>query len=98
MKRHNLVTKVLHGEAGSVDPNSDAIEKGMETAIDACKDYPPPRNLQRRRDRYLLEVVAQAIVPLHVGKREDRERYERRALQGPRVYLHVHFKDRVSST
>lgn len=39
VKRQNLVTKVLHGEAGSVNPNSEVIKKGMETVIHACKVY-----------------------------------------------------------
>ena len=40
-KRHNLVSNVLHGEAGSVD--TDLIKKGMNEVCKACKKYQPAR-------------------------------------------------------
>lgn len=39
LKRQNLRSKMLHGEAGSVNP--ELVKEGMEKIRDACKKYPP---------------------------------------------------------
>ena len=86
VKRQNLVTKVLHGEAGSVNPNSEVIKKGMETVIHACKEYPPSR---------IFNVDETGIFWKLMPKRSYLSASENvKTVRGTKG---MHFKDRVSA-
>ena len=83
-KRHSLVSKVLHGEAGSV--GTGFIKKGMDDVYKACKKYQPAR---------ILNVDETGLFWKLMLKRSFLATSENRKMA--RGAKNMHFKDRVSA-
>lgn len=84
VKRQNLQSKVLHGEAGSVNP--ELIENGMSEIREACKEYPPSRIFNVDETGILWKLMPRRT---YLSRRENRKTV--RGTKG------MKFKDRVSA-
>ena len=83
-KRHSLVSKVLHGEAGSVD--TALFKKGMDEVCEACKKYQPARIFNVDENGLFWKLLPKRSY-LSTSK-------NRKTARGTKS---VHFKDRVSA-
>lgn len=84
VKRQNLRSKVLHGEAGSVNP--ERIKESMNEIREACKKYPPSRIFNVDETGILWKLMPRRT---YLSSRENRKTV--RGTKG------MKFKDRVSA-
>lgn len=84
VKRQDLQSKVLHGEAGSVDP--ELVKEGMTEIREACKKYPPSRIFNVDETGILWKLMAKRT---YLSQRENRK-----TTRGTKA---MKFKDRLSA-